>query len=420
MGLDWEDFVAPLVSIPSKIIGKIIGGGDSGDLTINAPSTEPSDTEKSIQEEYLKVLQEMRTRTGGWAPTENEKLMEEMSAIALRDYIEQMPIEKEYREKSLELLTKNIEYQSMQLQRLQDMQELGEITGDLTQTEKDMFQTMADNAKQKIADAVNKEQTDIMKEAIASLVDKGVLQGGVGEVVISKIGERALELIEQGSTDIETQKLANMMSTIEGNKNRALQWANLGMNQQQIISGVATQGYQAASQPMITATGSNQFAAGLRESYGRDVLGGYSSWLGMQSNERNAEANRALQAAITSSQSKAQMTAGMWSGIGSAAGLMGAAAIGSSKSFKQNFSDLDKHERQAVLAALKKTKLYKWNYKAAHKDGKEDHMGLLTEEAPDFLVTDDGKHIDVVNYLAALTAAVQELAAQKGGRKHAN
>ena len=292
------------------------------------------------------------------------------------------------------------------------MRALGEITGDLTTEEKAMFQTMADTAKQKIADAVNREQTDIMEEAVASLVDRGVLQGGVGVQVLSKIGERAQELIAQGASDVETQKLANMLNTIEANKNRAIQWAGLGLSQQQIVSGIGQAGYTAASQPMTTAAGVQQYATGLREAYGKDVLGGYSTWLGTQSAERQTQYQGALQAAIASSQNRAAVTAGMYGAAGNIAGMGGAAIIMSSKDFKEKIKKLTKTEMEEILESIKKTRLYKWQYKKQFKDFKDDHIGLVTEEAPEFLVTDDGKHLDIVNYLGALTAAIQALEAR--------
>ncbi len=291
-----------------------------GDVNVPPPPAK-SAAEQETETVYLQMLKDMQAKTGAYAPSELDKLTEQYGVQALQNYITQMPMEQEYRAKSLELLTQNLEFQSIQLQKLADMQALGEITGDLTQEEKDMFQTMADAAKQKIADSVNKEQTDIMEEAVASLVDRGVLQGGVGVQVLSKIGERAQELIAQGASDVEMQKIGNMLNTIESNKNRAIQWAGLGMNQQQIISGIGQAGYAAASQPLATAMQAGQYAAGLRESYGKDVLGGYSTWLGQQSGERQTQYQGALQAAIASSQNKAGIASGQWGALGSVVGL---------------------------------------------------------------------------------------------------
>jgi len=135
------------------------GGGN-----VYAPPPPPKTAvELETESLYLQMLKDMNNKTGAYAPTELDKLTEQYGVMAMKDYIENAPAEKELREKSLQLLTQNLEFQAKQLQSLEDMQQLGEITGDLTQTEKDMFQTMADNAKQKIADSVNREQTDIME-----------------------------------------------------------------------------------------------------------------------------------------------------------------------------------------------------------------------------------------------------------------
>ena len=277
--------------------GELAECGKASKVIVPAPPAK-SAVEQETEALYLQTLKDMNAGTGRYAPTELDKLTEEYGVMAMKDYIENMPVEKEFREKSLQLLTQNLEFQAKQLQNLTDMQQLGEITGDLTQTEKDMFQEMADQAKQKIADSVNREQSDVMEEAIATLVDRGVLQGGVGVQILGKIGERAQELIAQGASDVETQKLSNMLNTIESNKNRAIQWANVGLGQQQIISGIASSNYAAASQPLMTAMGTQQYSAGLRESYSKDVLGGYGSWLGGQSNERISTAQNAMSAAI--------------------------------------------------------------------------------------------------------------------------
>lgn len=281
------------------------------------PPPQKSATEIETETLYLQMLKDMQNKTGAYAPSELDKLIEEYGVAAMKDYIDQMPADKEFREKSMKLLLENLEFQTQQLQSLADMRKLGEITGDLTQDEKDMFQKMADQATQKITDSVNKEQADVMDAAIASLVDRGILQGGVGVEILSKIGERAQELIAQGASDVETQKLANMLSTIESNKNRAVQWSSLGQNQQQIVSGLASSNYTAASQPIATAQGIQQYAAGLKQQYGANALGGYNAWLGTQSGERMGQANAALQAAIASAENKAGLYGAKMSGIAS-------------------------------------------------------------------------------------------------------
>ncbi len=92
---------------------------------------------------------------------------------------------------------------------------------------------------------------------------------------------------------------------------------------------------------------------------------------------------------------------------------VGGVVAASSKDFKENVRDLTKEERDSIINQIQGIKLYNWQYKPLFKDGKNDHMGLMTEEAPGFLVTDDGKHIDILNYLGALTAAVQILLAER-------
>jgi hypothetical protein len=127
-----------------------------------------------------------------------------------------------------------------------------------------------------------------------------------------------------------------MLNTIESNKNRAIQWANVGLGQQQIISGIASSSAAASSQPLMTSMGTQQYSAGLRESYSKDVLGGYSSWLGSQSNERMSSAQNAMNAAIVqaNNENAIELARGKaWStGINTAySGIMGKSYTGSSQ-----------------------------------------------------------------------------------------
>ncbi len=323
----WVSLAKDALLVTGVVAGVGAATGGLSPTTINATTVPKGTVEQQTEELYLQMLKDMQAGTGIYAKSDLDKLLAQYGEAAVKDAIAAIPAEKAYREKSLELLTKTLEFQTTQLQKLSDMQQLGEITGDLTQEEKDMFQTMADQAKQKIADTVNREQTDVMEEAIASLVDRGVLQGGVGVEVLSRIGKRATELIVQGASDVETTKLSNMLATVEANKNRAIQWANVGLNQQQIISGIAASGLASASQPLATAAGIGQYASALKEATSKDVLGGYSSWLGQQTAANQSAATNALQAAIANSQNQAALRSAGLGALGNMAGIFTLSSI---------------------------------------------------------------------------------------------
>jgi hypothetical protein len=87
-------------------------------------------------------------------------------------------------------------------------------------------------------------------------------------------------------------------------------------------------------------------------------------------------------------------------GIGSALALM------SSRKTKKNIESI-KSEKDATRA-LAKTPVYRWNYKD-EPDGHKRHLGTMTEEAPDDVVADDGKHLDVASYMGLLTLSTKDL-----------
>ena len=93
---------------------------------------------------------------------------------------------------------------------------------------------------------------------------------------------------------------------------------------------------------------------------------------------------------------------------GASTALIAAAAM-SSRSFKKDIKALSEKEEDRIAMSLTgKRKIYNWKYKTERDDSK-GHIGLVTEESPDEIVTDDGKHLDIASYLGVLTISLRSM-----------
>ena len=297
---------------------------------VNVPPPPPkTQTEKDVEMEYLKSLKSYNERMANPEKfyTENEKLLAQYTTEELKNLIGGMPAQKEYQQKMMDYTTKLVDYNLQQLANVQTAKELSSYTGALSAEEKTMLDKVAQNATAKITSSVNEATQPIVEGKIAELMDRGVLQGDVGQRLLKDVAESAQKAIAQGSTDVETARMQQELSIQQANKDRALNWANYGLNQQQIFSGMAGQNYAQLQQPLQNATQQTQYSAGLNQQYGNMGTTGQGQWLGLQSQERGAEANRAMQAAIATGTNQANVAAGQWGAAGSVAGMTAMAAI---------------------------------------------------------------------------------------------
>lgn len=96
----------------------------------------------------------------------------------------------------------------------------------------------------------------------------------------------------------------------------------------------------------------------------------------------------------------------------SAGGTIGAAAImASSIDFKKDVSELTGSEQAAIRKQLLSMKVYDYRYKGEPDDRKK-HIGILVEESPDALVTDDGKHISLGDAFGMMLVTIKCLEAE--------
>ena len=320
---------------------------DTGDDIVAPPPPEPTETELAIQEAILKMLQE----EGGLSEQEQ----------ALQDLTYQL-----------------IE---AQLQDILDARNAGDTLGDLSDQEREALDTMEQNAVNSLIESVGRGHEEISGKMIADLVDRGVLQGNVGAKALADLGEESQRLIAEGTTSIESEKMRAILALGESKAGRELQMEQFGIQ-------------------------AGQFSKGLAQQWKQTQMGGGLNMWGTMGGYRQGEADRALNAAIATAESQAAIKASMWNAFGGAAG---AGIAASTREAKTNIIKLTPQEEEKHLDSIANVPLYFFNYKDGNYST-EDHMGVMTEDSPEVLVTKDGKHLNIINYLGYLTSCVKILA----------
>jgi hypothetical protein len=119
--------------------------------------------------------------------------------------------------------------------------------------------------------------------------------------------------------------------------------------------------------------------------------------------------NRQLQSSIDAQNAanQAQSRSDLFGLIGTVAGTAGGLLAMSSKTFKHNIEQLNEQEEDSLLNEFSRTPVSRWQYNGDTRE--HVHIGVVTEEAPQSLVTDDGKHLDVIDYLGVLTVSIKAL-----------
>lgn len=271
----------------------------------------PTETELAIQKEILESLQKE------YVPTEEELKMQDYTLKILEQQIADLPVEQQYRKESLEALQQQISYTEDQLTQLAEARNLGEITGDLTQEEIDTLNRLEQNSISSLTEVVGEDAQEMVKTEIASLVQRGVLQGNIGEEAIAKIGEKATKTIAAGTRDIESTRMQQELGMKEATKQRNLELQKLvqsGMlNREQALMAMAQSGYESSKQletaqqqmAMQAQLSQNQL---LQQRENAMRMAGISQW-GQMAGARGAQAQTALgyagqaqQAAIAQSQ----------------------------------------------------------------------------------------------------------------------
>lgn len=115
--------------------------------------------------------------------------------------------------------------------------------------------------------------------------------------------------------------------------------------------------------------------------------------------DANQAANLSMNANIANQNSQNQANSSIWN----TAGMLGAGAFMSSRSFKHN------GEPVSTLDKLISLPVERWDYKPGHADGKT-HIGTYAEDFRDAFGVGDGKTIAIIDMMGVMMRAIQELA----------
>lgn len=133
-----------------------------------------------------------------------------------------------------------------------------------------------------------------------------------------------------------------------------------------------------------------------------NLVQGYSAALNPYLKQQEMQWQTGQNNAMIDSQNQAG-----WLNLG---GAVVGSAIGakarSNRRFKKNIEPIrSEHDATKALAG---TPVYRWNYKE-EPNGHKKHLGTMTDEAPEDVVTEDGDFLDITSYLGLLTLSAKDL-----------
>ena len=102
------------------------------------------------------------------------------------------------------------------------LRDLSQVTGALSDEENSMLDQLEENSRLTLSELVNSETEDVLKTSIASMVDRGVLQGGVGSETLKRIDDLRTTRLTQGYRDISSQRIGQELTMREANKDRQM------------------------------------------------------------------------------------------------------------------------------------------------------------------------------------------------------
>ena len=159
------------------------------------------------------------------------------------------------REEAYALAKEQISYASRRLTEIQNARKLLNKTGTLSAEETTLFNDMEAAAVTNLKANVRDETQDVWDTALADLVNKGVLQGTVGSMILGEIASEEVKTVAEGVNNIRIAKNTDMLNMIQGNKNLALQYDTLYANEAQNLLGTGQNYANAALQADLNKLG---------------------------------------------------------------------------------------------------------------------------------------------------------------------
>jgi hypothetical protein len=208
-----------------------------------------------------------------------------------------------------------------QLESIRAAKELGGVSGELSASDMEALNTMEQNAITTLTETLNRDMSrQYMPDAIAQLVDRGVLQGDVGAQATAEVLKRRDELLAEGTREFSTRKMESQLNLTEAERNRRLQLLQLA--QQGLISAdqLKQQWVSGATDMMNSQEALSQNWQNLAQQWDTSKLGIASDLFtrqaGLEAGLQDSAANRALQLQIANMQQGSSNTASKWNAIG--------------------------------------------------------------------------------------------------------
>jgi len=96
-----------------------------------------------------------------------------------------------------------------------------------------------------LTDAINEEIFKAQQNQIADLVNRGVLNSDTGAEALAKIQDYGAKAIQRGTTDINTQRMADELAYLNQKRQYALQEDVLQWDMDKFIGGLQWRSYEA-------------------------------------------------------------------------------------------------------------------------------------------------------------------------------
>jgi len=324
-----------------------------------APEPEPT-TPELIEQAIPQILEAKRPLPSELEATVTEYLQQQMAGQA------------GFGGEATALMREQIAFTRKQLENLADAKELGEITGDLSPEEIEMLDTLEANAVQQLTTEVNRQLEDVMGKEVASLVSRGVLQGGIGAETMARLGEKATRIIAEGTTAISSKRIEQELMMREGTKERTLREQLATQEMAQAMAGGA---YGASWTVPGMALTAGQYQTGLGAQW--DI-----SKMGTVAGLYTGQEQKAAQMAMAGMQASATETASKWGALGAGAGLIGLA----------KFSDYRLKTNIIYLGIVKQIPIILFQYKQDYIPDKNAwHIGVIAQQLmkvrPELVIT---------------------------------
>lgn len=251
------------------------------------------------------------------------------------------------------------------------------------------------------------EKIPVVQDELSKLYYENAIKAAKGELPVSPALEADLTQQKNALAENLSRRLgSNWQTSTPGIQSLSEFDKRAGLLREEARRGQMTTGESLLSSRMGYLTDQNQQNYNQTQNWN---LPRYQVSSGMYSNAMQPyQFNREMQyqSDYNNKMIKSQDRAGMMGLLGQGVGTVGTLAMLSSKDAKTDIKKASKTDEAGILDMMKKTDVHSWKYKGDSKS----RVGMLTENAPMPMVTEDGKHLDVPTYMGFLHASVKSLA----------